>query len=164
MEVKSRSNALQHRSSFFGCRRNGALYQNRIVIRRGARPNSTRLGAPGIRQQHPGHNLIRHPLPQPDQHRLVPFARGHLQDVRFDVLVAHARNERLVSIRKPEELKGRPQLRVLRGRGDVGCRALREKRERRGEELFEPAREGRGQDGEEMCLEVDDVGGGDGVA
>jgi hypothetical protein len=38
-------------------------------------------------------------------------------------------------------------------------RALRgEERERRGEELFEPAREGRGQDGEEVRLEMDDVG------
>ena len=84
--------------------------------------------------------------------------------MRFDVLVAYTRNERLVAIREPKELKGRPQLRVLHGRGDIGRRALREERERRGEELFEPARERRGQDGEEMRVEVDDVGGGDGVA
>jgi hypothetical protein len=166
MEVESRSNPLQHRSGFLGYGRNQAKNnnQNKVVIRRSARPNSTRLCAPGIRQQHPGHNLIGHPLPQPNQYGLVPLARRCLQNVRLDMLIAHACNERLVSIRKPKELKRRPQLRVLHGHGDTRRRALREECERRGKELFEPAREGRGQDGEEMRLEMHDVGGRDGVA
>ena len=63
--------------------------------------------------------------------------------MRFDMLIAYTRNERLVSVRKPEDLEGRPQLGVLNGRGDIGRRALREKSERRGEELFESSREGR---------------------
>lgn len=84
--------------------------------------------------------------------------------MRLDMLIAHARNERLVPIRKPKELKRRPQLRVLHRRGDTGRRALGEEPERRGKELFEPAREGRGQDGEEVRVEVHDVGGRDGVA
>ena len=82
----------------------------------------------------------------------------------LDVLVAYARDERLVAIGKPEELEGRPQLGILDRRGDVGRRALREEGERRAEELLEAARKGRGQDGEEMRLEVDDVRGRDGVA
>jgi len=64
--------------------------------------------------------------------------------MRFDMLIAYTRNERLVSVREPEDLKGRPQLGVLNGRGDIGLRALREKRERRGEELFESSRKCRG--------------------
>ena len=84
--------------------------------------------------------------------------------MRLNMLIAHARNERLVPIREPEELKRRPQLRVLHGRGYTGRRALGEERERCGEEFFEPAREGRGQDGEEVRVEVHDVGGRDGVA
>ena len=64
--------------------------------------------------------------------------------MRFDMLIAYTRNERLVSVRKPEYLEGRPQLRVLNGRGDMGRRAFREKRERRGKELFESAWKGRG--------------------
>lgn len=80
------------------------------------------------------------------------------------MLIAHTRDERLVAIRKPKKLKGRPQLGVLNGRGDVGRGALREEGERRGEEPLESARKGWGQDGEEMRLEVDDVSGRDGVA
>lgn len=83
--------------------------------------------------------------------------------MRLDMLIAHARDERFVSVREPEDLKGRPQLGVLNGRGDVGRRALGEKRERRGEELFESSWEGRGKDGEEMRMEIDDVCGRNGV-
>jgi len=84
--------------------------------------------------------------------------------VSLDVLVAYARDERLVAIGEPEELEGRPQLGVLDRRRDVGRRTLRKEGERRGEELLEPARKGRGEDGEEMRLKVDDVGGRDGMA
>jgi len=117
------------------------------VIEQVGGANSTRLCAPGVRQQHPGHNLIGHPLPQLDQHGFIPFARTRLQDMRLDMLIAYTRNERLVSVRKPENLEGRPQLGVLDGRGDIRRRALREECERRGKELFKSAREGRGQDG-----------------
>lgn len=64
--------------------------------------------------------------------------------MRLDMLIAYTRNERLVSIRKPEDFERRPQLGVLNGRGDVGRRALGEKRERRGKELFESSWKGRG--------------------
>jgi hypothetical protein len=84
--------------------------------------------------------------------------------VCLDVFVAHARDERLVAIGESEELEGLPQLGVLNRRGDVGRRALRKEGERRSEELLEPAREGGGQNGEEMRLEVDDVRGRYGVA
>ena len=124
----------------------------------------TRLCAPGVRQEHPRHDFISHPLAQLAQHRFVPPSRTRLQNVRLDVLIAHACNERLVPIRKPKQFKRRPQFGVLHGRGDIGRGTARVEREGRGEELLEPAREGRGQDGEDVRLEVDDVGGGDGVA
>jgi hypothetical protein len=163
VEIKSRSNALQHCPSFLGYRTQRRNHQIKVSPVGGPRTR-TRLCAPGVWQQHPGHNLIGHPLPQLAQHRLVPVGRTSLQDVRLDVLVAYARNERLVAIGEPEELEGRPQLGVLDRRRDVGRRALRKAGERRGEELLEPARKGRGQGGEEMRLKVDDVGGRDGVA
>jgi hypothetical protein len=107
-----------------------------------AEHNSTRLCAPGVRKQHPRHNLIGHPFPQLDQHGLVPLARTRLENMRLDMLIAYARDERLVSVRKPEDLEGRPQFGALNGRRDIGRRALGEKRERRGEELFESSRKG----------------------
>jgi hypothetical protein len=92
VKVESRSNALQHRSSFlgYGCI-NAKLNQG--GYRTGGGAHSTRLCAPGVRKQHPGHNLIGHPFPQLDQHGLVPFARTRLQNMRFDMFIAYARNE-----------------------------------------------------------------------
>ena len=62
--------------------------------------------------------------------------------MRLDMLIAYARDERLVSVRKPEDLEGRPQFGVLNGRRDIGRRALGEERERRGKELFESSWKG----------------------
>jgi hypothetical protein len=85
--------------------------------------------------------------------------------MRLDMLITHARNERLIPVRQSEDLKRRPELGVLHGRGDAGRRrAVGEERERRGEQLFVSSREARGEDGEEVRVEVDDVGGRDRVA
>ena len=126
--------------------------------RKGSRPR-TRLCASSVRQQHPRHDLLGHPLPQLAQHRLVPLSRARLHNVFLDVLVAHARDERLVAVREPKQFKGRPEPRILHRRGDVRRYALRRERQRCGEEPLEPRCERRGQDRENVRLKGDDVGG-----
>jgi|SRR5712675_1868293 len=89
MEVESRSNALQHRPGFLGCVPQQAESDQRgisigVGIERARAEQEqesttrTRLCAPGVRQEHPRHNLIGHPLPKSIQHRLIPLPCARL--------------------------------------------------------------------------------------
>ena len=124
----------------------------------------TRLCAPSVRQQHPRHHFLGHPLTQPTQHGLVPLSRTGFHHVFLDMLIAHARDKRFVAIRESKQLEGRPEPRVLHRRGDIWRHAFRGECEGRSEEPLEPCCESGRQDGEYVCLKCDDVGGRNGVS
>ena len=124
----------------------------------------TRLCAPSVRQQHPRHDLLGHPLPQPTQHRFVPLSRTRLQHVLLDMFIAHARDKRFVAVRKSEQLEGWPKPRVLYRRGDIRRYAFRGECKGRCKEPLEPCCESGRKDGEYVCLKCDDVGGRYGVS